>query len=600
MGRALDKKVLEATSNRTKWHKACSLSNLNHQPTMSADEFKAEGNKYFAQKDFNKAIDYFTKAIEASSEPNHVLYSNRSACYASLKDFAQALTDAEKCVEINGSWAKGYNRVAGAQHGLGNLDDAKQTYEKALEIDPSNAMAKDGLKSVEDAINTRNSQPDMGLGAIFSDPNMIENLKKNPKTKELMKDPELVQKLLNIQQNPKANATQFLSDQRLMTIMAALMGIDMDAPEPPQQPQASQSAPKSAPEPKKEEPKPAPADEDVEMKEPEDDSKATADKLKAEGNTLYKLKQFDEAIAKYTEAWETHKDITYLNNRSAAEFEKGDYETAINTCNQAVDEGRDMRADYKLIAKAFARLGTIYLKQDNLPEAVKYFDKSLTEHRTPDVLNKLRSTQKEMKVREAQSFIDPEKAEEARLRGKDFFSKGDWPNAVKAYTEMVQRAPEDARGYSNRAAALAKLMSFPDAVQDCNKAIEKDPDFIRAYIRKANAQLAMKEYAQVIETLNVAREKDVALGSKNVNEIDQLYNKALSQRFQGIEGETPEQTMERVSRDPEIVGILQDPVMQGILGQAKDNPAALQDHMKNPEVARKINMLITAGVIRTR
>ncbi|EGV61426.1 TPR-like protein [Yamadazyma tenuis ATCC 10573] len=387
-----------------------------------------------------------------------------------------------------------------------------------------------------------------------------------------------------------------------MTVMATLMGIDMDGPPPgdfgaaPEVPTQKQE-PTPAPQSKKE---PVPEPEDVEMEEPEDTSKEDADKLKAEGNTLYKQRKFDEAIAKYTQAWETHKDITYLNNRSAAEFEKGDFETAIKTCNLAIDEGRDMRADYKLIAKAFARLGNIYLKQDDLNEAVKYFDKSLTEHRTPEVLNKLRSTQKEIKIKEIQSYVNPEKAEEARLEGKEYFTKGDWPNAVKAYSEMIKRAPEDARGYSNRAAALAKLMSFPDAVQDCNKAIEKDPSFVRAYIRKANAQLAMKEYAQVMETLNVAREKDTELGSKNVNEIDQLYNKASSQRFQNIEGETPEQTMERVSRDPEVVQILQDPVMQGILQQARDNPAALTDHMRNPEVSKKINMLIAAGVIRTR
>ncbi|CAH6720136.1 heat shock protein Sti1p [[Candida] jaroonii] len=582
---------------------------------MSSEEFKAEGNKYFAAKDFEKAIEYFTKAIDASPEPNHVLYSNRSASYASLKNFPKALEDAEACVKTNATWAKGYNRVAAAHYGLGNLDDAKQQYEKALQLDSNNAMAKDGLKSVENAIQSRNAQPDMGLGAIFSDPNLITNLKNNPKTKELMKDPELVNKLVQIQTNPKANATQFLSDPRLMTIMATLMGIDMDAPEPPM-PSSSKpeepSQPKSQPEPKSEpksqpvpksesvpksQPKEEKVEEDVEMS---DGEKETADQLKAEGNTLYKAKKFDEAIAKYNSAWETFKDITYLNNRSAAEYEKGDYDAAIKTCNLAIDEGRDMRADYKLIAKAFTRLGNTYLKKGDLHEAAKYFDKSLTEHRTPDVLNKLRSTQKEIKVKEAQEYINPEKAEEARLEGKDYFTKGDWPNAVKAYSEMIKRAPEDARGYSNRAAALAKLMSFPDAVQDCNKAIEKDPNFIRAYIRKANAQLAMKEYASVMETLNDAREKDMELGGKNLSEIDQLYNKANSSRFQGIEGETPEQTMERVSRDPEIVKILQDPIMQGILGQARDNPAALQEHMKNPEVSKKINMLIAAGVIRTR
>lgn len=577
---------------------------------MSAEEYKAQGNKHFAAKEFEQAIEYFTKAIEASPTPNHVLFSNRSASYASLKNYKKALEDAQQCIETNSLWAKGYNRVASAHYGLGNYEDSKKAYQKALELDPSNAMAKDGLKAVEEAEASRNSQPDLGLGAMFSDPNLIANLRSNPKTAELMKDPELVQKVMNVQQNPKANAMQFMTDPRMMQIMATLMGIDMDAPpsmggEPSSASTSTSNAAQSEPEP---EAKPEPMEtsksaEDPVVSEPEpmETSKSEADAAKAEGNTLYKQKKFDEAIALYQKAWDLHKDITYLNNRAAAEYEKGDYDAAIQTCQTAIDEGREMRADYKIIAKSFARLGNIYLKKEDLETAAKYFDKSLTEHRTPDVLNKLRSTQKEIKVREAQSYIDPEKAEEARLQGKEYFTKGDWPNAVKAYTEMVKRAPEDARGYSNRAAALAKLMSFPDAVDDCNKAIEKDPTFIRAYIRKANAQLAMKEYSQVIETLNEAREKDLSLGEgKNVNEIDQLLNRAMSQRFLAIEGETPEQTMERVSRDPEIVSILQDPVMQGILSQARDNPAALQDHMRNPAVSKKINTLIAAGVIRTR
>lgn len=577
---------------------------------MSAEEHKAQGNKYFAAKDFDKAIEEFTKAIEASPEPNHVLYSNRSGSHASLKNFSKALEDAQKCVEINSSWAKGYNRVGAAHYGLGNYDDAKAAYSKALELDPGNAMAQSGLSSIESAESSQYNQPDMGLGKMFLDPQLISKLKANPKTAELMNDPDLVAKLLQIQSNPQAGMSMMFSEPRLMTIMAALMGIDLNMADP-EASASKESADKSEPnatsesesksEPKSE-PKPTPeVSEDVEDVEMEDSSKVQAEELKAKANALYKQRKFDEAIEQYNKAWELHKDITFLNNRAAAEFEKGDYDAAIATCETAIEEGRSIRADYKLIAKSFARLGNSYLKKDDLESAAKYFDKSLTEHRTPDVLSKLRTTQKDIKTREALLYIDPEKAEQARVEGKEYFTNADWPNAVKSYTEMIKRAPEDARGYSNRAAALAKLMSFPDAVEDCNKAIEKDPTFIRAYIRKANAQLAMKEYSQVLDTLTNAREKDNELNSgKNSLEIDQLYNKALSQRFLAIEGETPEQTMERVSRDPEIVSILQDPVMQGILAQARENPAALQDHMRNPNISKKINTLIAAGVIRTR
>lgn len=38
------------------------------------------------------------------------------------------------------------------------------------------------------------------------------------------------------------------------------------------------------------------------------------------------------------------------------------------------------------------------------------------------------------------------------------------------------------------------------------------------------------------------------------------------------------------------MAILQDPVMQSILQQAKSDPAALQDHMKNADIRSKVSL----------
>jgi stress-induced-phosphoprotein 1 len=48
----------------------------------------------------------------------------------------------------------------------------------------------------------------------------------------------------------------------------------------------------------------------------------------------------------------------------------------------------------------------------------------------------------------------------------------------------------------------------------------------------------------------------------------------------------------------QIMSIMQDPVMQTILQQAQSDPAALQEHMRNPGVRAKIQKLVAAGVIR--
>jgi stress-induced-phosphoprotein 1 len=46
-----------------------------------------------------------------------------------------------------------------------------------------------------------------------------------------------------------------------------------------------------------------------------------------------------------------------------------------------VERGRELRNDYKLIARALTRKGNALVKLGELEEAVKVYQKSLTEHR---------------------------------------------------------------------------------------------------------------------------------------------------------------------------------------------------------------------------
>lgn len=96
--------------------------------------------------------DKFTQAI-AIEPSNHILYSNRSAAYASKKDYQQALEDAEKVTEIKPDWAKGWGRKGAAMHGLGDLLGAHDAYEEGLKLDPNNAQNKNGLAAVNRAID---------------------------------------------------------------------------------------------------------------------------------------------------------------------------------------------------------------------------------------------------------------------------------------------------------------------------------------------------------------------------------------------------------------------------------------------------------------
>ncbi|KAM0343207.1 hypothetical protein ACHAPU_008800 [Fusarium lateritium] len=574
----------------------------------SVDELKALGNKAIADKNFDEAVAKFTEAIAIQPE-NHILYSNRSAAYASKKDWEHALKDAEKTTEIKPDWAKGWGRKGTALHGTGDLLGANDAYEEGLKLDANNATLKSGLASVKKAMDAEvggPQDPSGGLGQMFNDPQMIQKLASNPKTSGFLADPSFMAKLQSLKDNP-TNAADMFSDPRLLTVMGVLMGVDLemrerpvddsapdiqDSPMPDAPPAPKPAEPKKAPTP---EPEPEVDEESIEKKK----KKEEADKEKALGTENYKKRNFDQAIEHYTKAWELYKDITYLNNLGAAYFEKGDYDKAIEACTKAVEEGREIYADFKLIAKSYARIGTSYERKADFEKAVENYNRSLTEHRTPDVLNKLRAAERQKTDAAKKAYVDPSKAEEAREEGNKKFKEMDFPGAVAAYTEMTKRAPEDPRGYSNRAAAFVKLFEFPSALEDCDLAIKKDSTFIRAYIRKAQAYFGMRKYSECVDACTEAQEIDRQHhNGANAREIEQQQQKAFSAMYSARDNETEDQTRERLNKDPEIMSLMQDPVMQSILQQAQSDPAALQEHMKNPGVRSKVQKLIAAGVIR--
>lgn len=158
-------------------------------------------------------------------------------------------------------------------------------------------------------------------------------------------------------------------------------------------------------------------------------------------------------------------------------FEQAKYEECITMCEEAVERGRQLGEPFKLIARALARIGNCYHKQENFEQAVKFYNKSLSEFRDPEINKKLKETEKILQDKKEKEYINPEIAEKERELGNEAFSKGDYVQAVKHYAESIKRMPTEAKTYSNRAAAYTKLMEYHLCIQDCNKSIELDPKF---------------------------------------------------------------------------------------------------------------------------
>ena len=138
-----------------------------------ADALKAEGNKAFAAKDYDRAIDLFSKALDLD-QSNFVVWSNRSAAKAGKRDWDGALADADQvsthppfhvahnnqteitlsqCIKVNPTWSKGQARKGAALHGLRRYVEAIEAYEAGLKIEDSPALRK-GLEEVKAAKGT--------------------------------------------------------------------------------------------------------------------------------------------------------------------------------------------------------------------------------------------------------------------------------------------------------------------------------------------------------------------------------------------------------------------------------------------------------------
>eukprot|EP00741_Cyanophora_paradoxa_P008293 tig00001286_g8022.t1 len=551
-----------------------------------ANAAKAKGNEAFSAQRFDEAVQHFSEAIQHDPS-NHVLYSNRSAAYAGLNKFKEALGDAEKCCSIKPDWAKGYSRKGLAHYKLGEYKDAVKAYKEGLKHDPSNAQLQEGLQEAEDAL--------MGgtdMGATFA--NMFQGdlfgkIAANPQLAKHLADPSFRAAVEDLQRDPK-NLGKHLQDPRILQLLSSLMGVKVTTADPSGNFDAmEEEAP--APPPRHASPPKPRAPEKKEPEAPVDPKKKEALEEKEKGNAAYKARRFEEALAHYSKAIELDDaEMSFLTNRAAVHFETGNYEACVADCLTAVDVGRSHRADFKNIAKALARIGTARQKQDNLEEAIKYYEKSLSEHKADDVYKKLQEVKRIKQKRDEEAYLDPAKAQEEKEKGNALFKAADYPGAVKAYTEAIRRNPKEPVFYSNRASAYCKLGEFKLAERDCDEALKLDPKFGKALVRRAGILYYGKEYHKALEAYQHALELDP--------ENEEIKDGIMQTVRAMNETQGDKERLAKAMADPEIQSILSDPMMQTILENMKTDPKAAQSYMRDPTIVARIQKLVAAGVLQ--
>eukprot|EP00291_Cryptomonas_curvata_P008660 CAMPEP_0172202662 /NCGR_PEP_ID=MMETSP1050-20130122/30798_1 /TAXON_ID=233186 /ORGANISM="Cryptomonas curvata, Strain CCAP979/52" /LENGTH=125 /DNA_ID=CAMNT_0012880681 /DNA_START=140 /DNA_END=514 /DNA_ORIENTATION=+ len=101
--------------------------------SAQAKALKDRGNAAFNAGDWHDAISYYTKALQA--RPNWgVVYSNRSHAYGKAGLSHEALKDAKKCVDTEGTWWKAHLRLGEAYMRLERYDEAVQAFNRSAAL----------------------------------------------------------------------------------------------------------------------------------------------------------------------------------------------------------------------------------------------------------------------------------------------------------------------------------------------------------------------------------------------------------------------------------------------------------------------------------
>jgi len=327
-----------------------------------AKAFKEQGNQFFKNKDYNKAIDAYTKAINLNPmDPTY--YGNRAACYLAMHQLEKCVDDSNDAINLDPNFVKGWVRKGRALYYLGRFKEAKQSLQKARDLDSNDSTVRQDLnmidhveKTYQEAENYYNAKdyaraleyykkalqscPDLAPAKIKA----IETLSKTGDTKTAIElcnryGPELSHNVEFLYVKGLALCSHGQTDSGKRVWVEALK-LDPDNTK-------CRNAIKIV---------------------------NRQEEAKEKGNAAFKAARYDEAVKHYTTGIDLdpyNKTIasTLYANRAACYLKLKKYAEAVGDCNKAIE----LNDGY---AKAYLRRGEAKMEMGEYDEAVRDFNRT--------------------------------------------------------------------------------------------------------------------------------------------------------------------------------------------------------------------------------
>jgi stress-induced-phosphoprotein 1 len=170
-----------------------------------AEESKQRGNDFFRAQKWAEAVAEYEDSVKRAPK-NAPIRNNLSAALCKIMDFNGAKREVEKALELDPKYVKAWSRKGDIEFVMKEFHKSMDSYQMGLELDPSSAACKEGLRKVTQAIN-------------YGRQNMTDEQKKeqqahamaDPQIQAILSDPVIQQVLRDFNENPSA-AQQAMKD----------------------------------------------------------------------------------------------------------------------------------------------------------------------------------------------------------------------------------------------------------------------------------------------------------------------------------------------------------------------------------------------------
>ncbi|MBH8572546.1 tetratricopeptide repeat protein [Nostocaceae cyanobacterium CENA369] len=229
-----------------------------------------------------------------------------------------------------------------------------------------------------------------------------------------------------------------------------------------------------------------------------------ATELSKQGNTLFELQRYPDALAVYQQAVDIRPNYAQgWNGQGKTLFALKRYKEALSAYDKAIQ----IQPDY---VDAWSGRGFTLQNLQRYSEAIASFDKALQLHNDyPEVWNakgevysSLKQYDNAIKSYDKAVELKPDFYETWYQKGLALQNLKQYENAIAAYDKAIEIKPDYEQAWYNRGNALVNLNRYEDAFTAYDKAVQYQPNYYLGWLSRGNVLITLRRYPEAIESFN--------------------------------------------------------------------------------------------------